>query len=320
MQWQDRIGRRLKLQDVHILLATVQWGSMAKAAERLAISQPVISRSIANLEHTLGVRLLERSRNGVEPTMYGRALVSYGLAAFDDLKQCVRSMEVLADPAAGEVRVGCAEAIGAGLILAVVNRFTRQNPRATVSVVAANIISPDYHPLRERGVDFLVGRISTPFQEDDLNADVIYWDRLFVVSGRTKRWARRRKVELAELLDEPWLLSPADLITSRLAEAFQRHGLPVPKASVKTYSIHQRINLLATGRFVSVLAGSLLRFNADRIPLKVLPVDLPHRPWPVAVITLNNRMVSPVVQNFIECVKEVARPLQNARIADGHQS
>src|SRR5262245_27042914 len=106
MQWEDRIGRRLKLQDMYILLATVQWGSMAKAAERLAISQPVVSRSIANLEHTLGVRLLERSRNGVEPTMYGRALLAHGLAAFDDLKQALKENDGAADGARGQRAVG----------------------------------------------------------------------------------------------------------------------------------------------------------------------------------------------------------------------
>jgi DNA-binding transcriptional LysR family regulator len=86
MQWEDRIGRRVKLQDMHILLATVQCGSMGKAATHLAISQPVVSRSIAGLEHALGVRLLDRTRGGVEPTIYGRALLNHGLAAFNELK------------------------------------------------------------------------------------------------------------------------------------------------------------------------------------------------------------------------------------------
>ena len=106
MQWEDRIGRRLKLRDVHILLAAVQCGSMAKAAERLAISHPVVSKTIADLEHALGVRLLERSRQGVEPTPYGRAVLKHGLAAFDELRQCVKEIEFLSDPTAGEVRIG----------------------------------------------------------------------------------------------------------------------------------------------------------------------------------------------------------------------
>src|SRR6266852_3088789 len=124
MQWGDRIGRRIKLQDMHILLAAVQWGSMAKAADHLAISQPVVSRSIAGLEHTLGVRLLDRSRSGIEPTIYGRALLNHGLAAFNELRQGVKAIEFLADPTAGELRVGTSEA-AAGLVCAVIDRLSR---------------------------------------------------------------------------------------------------------------------------------------------------------------------------------------------------
>ena len=97
MRWADRIGRRLKLRDLHVLSAVVQWGSMAKAAQHLAVSQPVVSAAIADLEHTIGVRLLDRSRRGVEPTIYGRALLKHGMVAFDALKQGMKEIEFLAE-------------------------------------------------------------------------------------------------------------------------------------------------------------------------------------------------------------------------------
>src|SRR5215213_6657476 len=106
MQLSDRIGRRMKLQDLHVLMTVVQAGSMGKAAQRLNITQPAISRSIAELEHAFGVRLLDRHRQGVEPTEYGRALLDCGAAVFDDLRQGVKNIEFLADPTAGEVRIG----------------------------------------------------------------------------------------------------------------------------------------------------------------------------------------------------------------------
>src|SRR6266853_2125778 len=107
MQLSDRIGRRMKLQDLHVLMTVMQAGSMGKAAQRLNISQPAISRSIAELEHALGVRLLDRHPQGIEPTEYGRALLNCGVAVFDDLRQGVKTIEFLADPEAGEVRIGC---------------------------------------------------------------------------------------------------------------------------------------------------------------------------------------------------------------------
>src|SRR5438552_270642 len=98
MQWSERIGRRIRLRDLHILTEVVQAGSMAKAGNRLAISTPVVSKAIADLEHAVGVRLLDRSSQGIEATMYGRALLKWSGAAFDDLRHGVKEIEFLADP------------------------------------------------------------------------------------------------------------------------------------------------------------------------------------------------------------------------------
>jgi DNA-binding transcriptional LysR family regulator len=100
-QWNDRVRRRLKLRDVDILLSVIQTGSMGKAAAALNMSQPAVSKAIAYLEQTLGVRLLDRSRQGVEPTPYGQALVKRGVAMFDELRQGVHDIASLTDPTVG---------------------------------------------------------------------------------------------------------------------------------------------------------------------------------------------------------------------------
>src|SRR3954451_3320700 len=129
MQVSDRIGRRLKLHDLHVLMTVVQAGSMSKAAALLNTGQPAISRSIADLEQTIGIRLLERNPQGIEPTEYGRALLAGGAAVFDDLRQAVKNIEFLADPAAGEVRIGCTPILAASFLSAVVDRLSRRYPR-----------------------------------------------------------------------------------------------------------------------------------------------------------------------------------------------
>src|SRR4051794_28255672 len=102
MKVSDRIGPRIKLHDLHVLMAVVQAGSMGKAARLLNTSQSAISRSVAELEHAFGVRLLDRSRQGIEPTRYGRALLDSGAVVFDELRQGVKKIEFLTDPAVGE--------------------------------------------------------------------------------------------------------------------------------------------------------------------------------------------------------------------------
>jgi DNA-binding transcriptional LysR family regulator len=122
MKWDDRIGRRLKLHDLHVLLTVVEVGSMGKAAERLAISQPSISKSIAALERAVGFSLLDRTPRGVECTRYGRALVDRGMGAFGELRQGINDIASLADPNTGDIRVGCPEAVAVGFLSEVIDR------------------------------------------------------------------------------------------------------------------------------------------------------------------------------------------------------
>jgi len=309
MKWIDRIGCRLKLHDLHIFITVAETGSMGKAAERLALSQPSVSKAIATMEQAIGVRLLDRTPQGVQTTAYGRALLRRGSEAFDELNRGIKDIEFLTDPKAGEVRVGCPEAFASGLLTEVLANFSRQYPRVIVRVYAANNMSREFRLLRDRNVDFLLGAIDNPLSEEDLDVEVLYDDRPFIVSGRKNRWAGRRKVDLAELVDEPWLLPLESIFSSILAEAFRSKGLDVPKMGIRSYCVYQRLSLLATDRFVASLPGSVLRFNADQFSLKVLPVDFVTRFFQVAVVTLKNRTLSPAVDSFIDCVREVTRPL-----------
>ena len=311
MKWTDRIGRRLKLSDLHLFITVAEMGSMGKAAERLGISQPSVSKAIADVEHTIGVRLLDRTVTGVVPTAYGRALLKRSMGAFDELRQGIKDMEFLADPTVGEVRIGCPEAIASGLLVKVLDQFSSQYPRVKVRVSSADNMSHAFLQVRDRQVDLLLGRVTKLFAEEDLEAEVLYDDRLFIVSGSNNRWTRRRKIELEELLEEPWLLPGEGFF---LTEAFQSRGFAVPKFGVTSYSVYQRILLLTTGRFIGMLSGSVMRFSpAEQLSLSVLPVDFSPRSWPVAIVTLKNRTISPVVQIFIDCIRDVARPLKEGQ-------
>ena len=172
MQLSDRIGRRIKLQDLHVLMTVVQAGTMGKAAERLCITQPAISRSIAELEHALGVRLLDRHRRGVEPTEFGRALLDGGAAAFDDLHRAVKNIEFLADPTAGSVRIGCNPFLTATFASAVIDRLSRRYPRIVFDIAAADadVLRRELH---EREVDFLIARKFGPIADDQLEFEML---------------------------------------------------------------------------------------------------------------------------------------------------
>jgi DNA-binding transcriptional LysR family regulator len=311
MHWSERIGRRLKLRDLHILLAVVQHRSMAKASRALGISQPAVSKAIADMEHLLGLHLLDRGRDGIEPTSYGLALVKRGLAVFDELKSGVEELLFLADPAVGELRLGSSEAMAAGVLPAVIERFSRQNPRAHVLIAQALFATMQYRELRERSIDLLIGRIPEPFAENDLEADILFDDHVRIVVGKRSKWARSRTLKLADLTDEPWILAPPDTLAGSLtADLFRVNGLDIPRAALKTLSIHLYCQLAASGRFVTVLPTSILQFRGKALGLEALPIKLPVQPRPVAFVRLKNRTLSPMAQRFVECAREITRPLR----------
>jgi DNA-binding transcriptional LysR family regulator len=312
IDWESQIGRRLKLRDLHVFCTAVRCGSMAKAAQQLGVSQPAVSEVVADLEHALGVRLLDRNRKGVEPTIYGQALLKRGLVAFDELRQSIRDIESLADPATGQLTVGCADSIAATLLPPILDLFFAKYPRVAVRVDTASSPMFDDPGLRNRKYDLVLARVLIPLADlaDDLSADFLFDDRLVLAAGMHTRWARRRKIELAELVEEPWMLAPTDSWSyARLAEVFRAQALTMPKVSLMTYSLPLIIHFLANGPTISVFPYSVMRSYAARGALKILPIDLPIRPWPVAILTLKGRTLSPVAERFAECARDAVKSL-----------
>ncbi len=308
--WEHQIGRRLRLRDLHVFFTVAQCGSMAKAAAQLSVSQPTVSEVIADLEHTFGVRLLDRSHRGVEPTIYGEALLKRTVAAFDELKQSGRDIEFLADPTIGELRIGCPESIASSILPPIIQQLADRYPRIVLDVESGDTIAM-LRKLRERDLDLVLARTvgATPLPaSEEFNIELLFEDELVLAAGISSRWAGRRKIDLTELADERWILAGPDTWNyAVVAEALRARGLDMPKVYIKTLSVHLRNHMLATGQFVTVLPRSVLRLHAGPFALRMLPVDLPPRPWPVSMVTLTNRTLSPVVERFMDCAREVAR-------------
>jgi DNA-binding transcriptional LysR family regulator len=171
-----------------------------------------------------------------------------------------------------------------------------------------------HRELSQRNVDLLVARRFGPVAEERLGFEFLFDDSLVVAAGAQSPWARRRKVEFAELLKESWVLPPAGSeIASIAMEAFRANGVDYPRTTVVTDSPHARMSLLATGRFVTILSASALKFPAMRAEIKALPLHLPRAGVPSGIVTLKTRALSPVAQLFIDCAREVANTLEQRK-------
>jgi DNA-binding transcriptional LysR family regulator len=308
MPWDDRVRRRFKLRDLDVLMAVIDAGAMGKAAARLNMAQPAVSKVVADLENMLGVRLLDRSRQGVAPTSYGLALVKRGIAMFDELRQGFRDIDLLADPTAGELRLASTEPIAAAIVAPVVDRLSRQYPRMTFHVITGDT-GILYRELAARNIELVLSRIAGPLG-DEHSVEILFHDALVVVTGSNNPLTRRRKIQLAQLRDEPWALLPLDShFGSLVAEAFRASGLAPPRLTIATTSHVLRNELLTTGRYLTVVPSFSVRLPRRHPVFRVLPVELPNTRMPVVIITLKNRSLSPAAQLLIERLRAFTRPL-----------
>lgn len=312
MKLDDKLARRVKLREMRILLAAVRWGSLAKAAENLGLSQPAISKAIAGLEDTFGATLLDRSYSGVQPTMQGKILLQRAMNIFDELRLASEELEQFADPTCGTVRVACAHAVSAGFLPRTLNALSRGHPGIRYSVLEAER-AQIFRALREREVDIVVARPPVEDAGSDLEFNPLYEERLFVVAGASHPLSNRRhRIAPGELASQDWILPTADTAVGQLVETFFRHmKIPVPPAVVSSMSIHVTCALLDTGRFVSLLPGSLLAFAPVRSSLRVLPVAVPETSGPVGITTVKHRSLTPVAKLFIDHARKIAEQLND---------
>jgi DNA-binding transcriptional LysR family regulator len=310
----DTTSRRIKLRQLNALVAVAQWGSMAKAAEHLAISQPVVSKAIAELEQVLGVRLFDRVPSGVEPTPHGRALLKRSVAIFDDLRTSVNELETLSDPTAGELRIGCEENLSTGLLPTLIDGLTQRHPKLLFDVALGDPATLQQRDLLNRRVELAIMRIAIADLDQALEASILCHDRMWVVAGMNNPWARRRKLTLADLVNERWCLPPPDHPVGALViEAFSSLGLKPPQRGVSVGSALCTSNLVAQDHYLGVLGDIFLHFNPPSVRLKVLPISFPVTAPPISVITLKGRTLSPAAQLFLDFTRRVITPLASPK-------
>src|SRR5260370_33319290 len=134
-----------------------------------------------------------------------------------------------------------------------------------------------------------------------------------VVSAQS-RWARGRKIKLSELINEPWCVPPIEVPGGvPFVDAFRASGLPLPRVIVSCGNNHLCHGMLADGRFLGISSDGPLYFGTAGAPLKVLTVDFPAPFIEISIITPKNRTRTPLHPLFIDCARELAKPLPTRR-------
>lgn len=305
MDWDSRVGKRIKLRNLHVLKATVEAGSMMKAANLLAITQPAVSYAIAEMEHILGVPLLDRTSHGVTPTVYGDALLRRAAAAFNELRQGISEIESLADPASGELRMGTTAPMSI-FASTVYNRLVPQYPRMKFELSTAST-DKLLRQLRQRDIELVVSRLTDWLVVDDLDVKTLFHDELAVICSKQNKWARRRSVSLVDLIDEPWVFPHSSgFLIHVINKAFEQCGLNTPHPTVETTATYALSVLVSNGPFLTMHPRVMLTPN-HHPQLTSVDVRLPMTRGPIALITLKDRSPSPAAKLFIQTATSLAK-------------
>lgn len=312
MDWSNRIGKRIKLRDLHILQAAVESGSMARAAGDLAITQPAVSYAIAELEHALGVPLLERSSQGVTPTVYGQVLLDRSKIVFNELRHGISEISSLADPSVGELRLGTTPPMSA-IASAVFNDLVPVHPRLTfaLTVSGTDVLLAD---LRRREVELVISRLAGFVNDEDLDVRTLFHDELSVVCSKQSKWARKRGVSLADIVDEPWVFpSAGGFLTKVISAAFEEQGLDVPRATVTTQSTYALSVLVANGPFLAMHPSCMLTMPREHPQLTAVDLRLRKTRGAIGLISLKNRSLSPVAKLFLNAATSAVKLIPNMK-------
>jgi DNA-binding transcriptional LysR family regulator len=313
MDWESRIGKRIKLRDLHILQAAIEAGSMAKAASDLAITQPAVSYAISEIEHVLGVPLLDRTSQGVVPTVFGEALLERSIIVFNELRQGVSEIATLADPATGELRLGTTAPMSA-IASAVFNRLVSLYPRMVfhLEVEATQLLLRD---LRQRKIELAISRMTNiGVEADDLDVRTLFHDELAVICSKSNPLRGRRRVKLGDILDQPWIFPPSDaFLWPLIRAAFEEHGAEMPRPTVTTTSTYALSMLVAGGPFLAIHPRAMLSIPGEHPQLAAVDADLAVTRAPIGLITLKKRSLSPAAKVFLESAEAVVKAMGRSR-------
>ena len=306
MALDDRLGRRIKLHNLRVLQETIATGSMARAASRLAMTQPAVSYAIKEMEQALGVALLQRSPQGVQPTAFGESLAQRSIAIFNELRQGIDDIAFLADPTAGEIRIGATPPMSA-VAGAAVERLIRRHPRMAFHLVVegTDILMRELHL---RGIELVISRMAEPVAPKGTTAEILFYDRLAVIAGKRNPWARKRRLQLSDVLAGPWALpSQQGFLAPMIRAAFAAQGLAMPHAAVTTGSTYTLASRAAQGPFLTIHPETMLRVPTEHPLLVALPIALSGVTNPIGLIRLKDRALSPVATLFAQEVRAVVK-------------
>lgn len=303
----------MELRQIHYFLEIVRCASFGQAAERLHVTQPALSKSIRNLEQSLGVTLLERHPGGVTPTEYGKLFLDYSSLISAEIERLSAEIEQMKGTGRGIVRVGAGATMMQYVIPQAVRAFVAMDNTAAVTFrqgLREDLVAS----LRRGEVDLIVGSIRSAEDDEEFRREVVMHDEIVVVANGEHPLAGRAAVSLDELAQYRWVLPDnTEGERDRLTRVLKAAGHPPPACVISTPSSNFMATMLQGSEYLSYLPRALIQQCSDYAHLQRIKVTAPI--WDVVTVGVVYRrrgvMLAPV-RRFINRLVEAGQEIERA--------
>ncbi len=305
----DRVLRsNLKLRHLQLLVALDEFRHLGRVSEFLSITQPAVSKMLAEIERMFDLKLFSRSTRGTEPTPYGATVVRFARSVLADYQRTRDEIDAVASGGAGRTSVGAMVVATPGLLVQAIQQLKKQSALTAVMVEEGDLtrLLPR---LRVGELDLIVGRLEPGYASPDLETEALYAESMCIVVSPTHPLAKASRPSWAMLAELPWVVPPPWASSrSKLAQMFYKHRLVPPDDIVETASFLVTLSVMHQRPAVGFLARSVARHFAKQGLLAILKINVPIELPPVGIITLRGRTQTPASQLLMDCLRRVAAP------------
>ncbi|WP_440532522.1 LysR substrate-binding domain-containing protein [Variovorax sp. YR566] len=305
----DRVLRsNLKLRHLQLLVALDEFRHLGRVSEFLSITQPAVSKMLAEIERMFDLKLFTRSTRGTEPTPFGVTVVRFARSVLADYQRTRDEIDAVASGGAGRTSVGAMVVATPSLLVKAIQQLKKQSALTTVMVEEGDLtrLLPR---LRVGELDLIVGRLEPGYASPDLETEALYTEPMCIVVSPGHPLAEAPRPSWKMLAELPWVVPPPWASSrSKLAQMFYKHRLVPPADIVETASFLVTLSVMHERPAVGFLARSVARHFAKQGQLCILKINVPIELPPVGIITLRGRSQTPASQLLMECLRKVAPP------------
>ena len=303
---EKHIFNRLKIKHLQVLVAVADCGSVGEVASSLHVTQPAISKLLAEIERGLGLELFERSGRGIRPNEYGNCLVRHARQVLAGLRVAHEEMRALSGGLAGRVKIGML-GVAAGTLMPEAIRLLKQRaPAVTVRLQEGTFdqLLPELHAGR---LDLIVGRLVEELRTVDLMDEVLFEDPVVIAIGAHHPLAGQKAIGWADLQGQAWILPPEHSpMYERLQSLFVQHRIAPPSDVVESISLLANLALLSSAPRVGLLPASLARQYVAAGALRILPLAIEPPLGPVGVVWMADRTPTPAVALMQQAMRQAS--------------